>query len=279
MITPATDRLIDLALEEDIALGDLTSESIFSQDHRCSAYLQAKQDLVICGIEVAKRVLQKVDADARFLPAVHDGDRCRPGQELARIEGGTRAVLRAERTLLNFLQRLSGVATQSARYAAAVAGTGVRIVDTRKTTPGWRALEKAAVRCGGCHNHRSSLGEHVLIKDNHIAAAGGLSAAIQRCRLRAPHLARIECEITSIDQVEEALAAGAEVLLLDNMTPDGVAAAVAKIAGRARTEVSGGVTLESLPGFAAARPDVISIGALTHGAKAVDISLEVVPAP
>ena len=275
MISPQTERLIELALAEDLAFGDVTAEAIFPPQARAQAHLLAKQELVLAGMEVAREVLRRVDATCGWQPVLLDGQRANRGEVIARMEGPVLALLKAERTLLNFLQRLSGIATQSARYAEVVRGLEVRVVDTRKTTPGWRALEKAAVRAGGCHNHRWSLGEHVLIKDNHIAAAGSVAAAVRACRTRAPHLARIECELTSADQIEEALEAGAEVLLLDNMTPEQVRACVARIGGRALVEISGGITLETLRSYAEAGAQVISVGALTHGARAVDISLEI----
>jgi nicotinate-nucleotide pyrophosphorylase (carboxylating) len=199
----------------------------------------------------------------------------KPGTAVMRAEGPTIALLTAERTALNFLQRLSGIATQARRYADAVRGTSVRIVDTRKTTPGYRALEKYAVRCGGCFNHRSSLGEHVLIKDNHIAAAGSLTKAVRLCRAAAPHGAKIEVEAGSVAQVREAVRAGAGIILLDNMTPAEVRAAVKAIAGKAMVEVSGGVKFATLRDYALPGVDVISIGALTHSAIAVDLSLEI----
>jgi nicotinate-nucleotide pyrophosphorylase (carboxylating) len=200
------------------------------------------------------------------------------GSLVLRVEGPTASILTAERTALNFLQRLSGIATQARRYADAVQDTGVRVVDTRKTTPGWRALEKYAVRTGGCLNHRSSLGEHVLIKDNHIAAAGSLTKAVQLCRAAAPHTAKIEVEAKTMAEVKEACRAGAGVILLDNMTPVQVRAAVAVIAGRAQVEVSGGVRFETLRDYALPGVDVISIGALTHSAVAADLSLDLQPA-
>ncbi len=278
MLTPRTDHLIDLALEEDAGLGDVTSRAIFSGAHRSRAIIDAKQDLVVCGLEVAARVFTRVDPALKTTLLARDGDRVKRGAAVLRIAGPTAALLTAERTALNFLQRLSGIATQARRYADAVAGTGVRIVDTRKTTPGWRALEKYAVRTGGCFNHRSSLGEHVLIKDNHIAAAGSLTKAVKLCRAAAPHLAKIEVEAKTSAEVKEACRAGADVILLDNMTPAGVRAAVAIIAGRATVEVSGGVKFDTLRDYALPGVDVISIGALTHSAIAADLSLDLQPA-
>lgn len=278
MLTPRTDHLIDLALEEDAGLGDVTSRAIFPAAHRGRAIIDAKQDLVICGLEIAARVFARVDAALKVKLLARDGDRVKKGAAVLRVEGPTAALLTAERTALNFLQRLTGIATQARRYADAVAGTGVRIVDTRKTTPGWRALEKYAVRTGGCFNHRSSLGEHVLIKDNHIAAAGSLTKAVRLCRAAAPHAAKIEVEAKTPAEVREALLAKADVILLDNMTPAQVRAAVTVIAGRATVEVSGGVKFDTLRDYALPGVDVISIGALTHSAIAADLSLDLQPA-
>ncbi len=272
-----TAHLIDLALEEDAGLGDVTSRAIFPAKHHSRAVIGAKQDLVICGLEVAAAVFVRVDPALKVKLLAADGDRVKKGAAVLRVEGPTIALLTAERTALNFLQRLSGIATQARRYADAVRGTGVRIVDTRKTTPAYRALEKYAVRCGGCFNHRSSLGEHVLIKDNHIAAAGSLTEAVRLCRAAAPHGAKIEVEAGTLAEVREAVRAGAGIILIDNMTPAGVRAAVQAIAGRAVVEVSGGVRFETLRDYAMPGVDVISIGALTHSAVAVDLSLTVAP--
>lgn len=274
---PSIDHLIDLALEEDAGLGDLTSRAIFSAPHRSHAFIDAKQDLVICGIGVATRVFARVDPGLKVASKAHDGERLERGARVLTIEGPTAALLTAERTALNFLQRLSGIATLARRFADAIADTSVRIVDTRKTTPGWRALEKYAVRCGGCFNHRSSLGEHVLIKDNHIAAAGSITQAVQRARAAAPHVAKIEVEAKTLGEVKEALRAKAEVILLDNMSPALIRRAVEVIGGAAVVEVSGGVRLETLRDYALPGVDVISVGALTHSAMAVDLSLTIAP--
>ena len=277
---PGTDALIDRALAEDAGLGDLTSEAIFAPDHSSRGQIVAKQELVICGLAVATRVFQRVDPGISVKANLADGAAARKGQVVLQLAGPTVALLTAERTALNFLQRLSGIATLSRQFAAAAAraGTGVRIADTRKTTPGWRALEKYAVRCGGCANHRLSLGEHVLIKDNHIAAAGSLGAAVRLARHAAPHTARIEVEVTTLQQVREALIAGAEVILLDNMTPARIARAVQLIDARALVEVSGEVRLDNLADYALPGVDVISVGALTHSAPAVDLSMRLTPA-
>jgi nicotinate-nucleotide pyrophosphorylase (carboxylating) len=276
MLTPRTEHLIDLALEEDAGLGDVTSRAIFPARHQSRAFIAAGHDLVICGLEVAARVFTRVDPKLRVTLTAADGDRIRRGARVLNVTGPTASILTAERTALNFIQRLSGIATQSRKFAAAVMGTDVRIVDTRKTTPGYRALEKYAVRCGGCHNHRSSLGEHVLIKDNHIAAAGSLGRAVILARQAAPHLARIEVEAKTLAEVKQALRAQADVILLDNMTPAGVQQAVTVIAGAALVEVSGGVRFETLRDYAIPGVDVISIGALTHSAPAADLSLTIV---
>ena len=275
---PRTDHLIDLALEEDAGLGDLTSRAIFPPGHRSSAWIEAGQDLVLCGLEVAARVFVRLDPKLAVRLEARDGDRVKRGGRVLRVSGPTAALLAAERTALNFLQRLSGIATLARRFADAASDLGVRVVDTRKTTPGFRALEKYAVRCGGCHNHRSSLGEHVLIKDNHIAAAGSLAAAVRRARAAAPHLAKIEVEAKTLAEVRQAIRAGAEVILLDNMTPAQIRLAVRTIAGQALVEVSGGVRFETLRDYALPGVDVISVGALTHSAPAADLSLTVRPA-
>ena len=274
---PRTDHLIDLALEEDAGLGDVTSRALFPPGHRSRAFIAAGQDLVVCGVEVAARVFARVDADLATRAMARDGDGIKRGGVVLRIQGPTAALLTAERTALNFLQRLSGIATQAKRYADRVAGSGVRIVDTRKTTPGFRALEKYAVRCGGCANHRSSLGEHILIKDNHLAAAGSVGRAVALARAAAPHTAKIEVEAKTLAEVRAAVRAGAEVILLDNMTPAQIRIAVAVIAGAATVEVSGGVRFETLADYALPGVDVISIGALTNSAPAADLSLTVLP--
>ncbi len=278
MITPRTDHLIDLALDEDAGLGDVTSRAIFSARDRARGFIDAKQDLVLCGLEVAARVFARVDPKLKVTLLARDGDRVKRGARVMSIAGPTASMLTAERTALNFLQRLSGIATLSRRFAEAVADTGVRVADTRKTTPGWRALEKYAVRCGGCFNHRSSLGEHVLIKDNHIAAAGSLARAVKLARAAAPHLAKIEVEAKTLAEVKEALRAQADVILLDNMAPAMIRRGIALIAGAAVIEVSGGVRLDTLLSYALPGVDVISIGALTHSATAVDLSLDILPA-
>jgi len=275
MLTPAVEALIALALEEDLGRGDVTSEAIFDAAAMSSGQIMAKEALVVAGMAVAAAVFARVDRETRFIARVEDGKKVAKGEIVAVVEGHTRALLSAERTALNFLQRLSGVATLTRRFVDTVAGTRARIVDTRKTTPGWRALDKDAVRAGGGSNHRVDLAAGVLIKDNHVAACGGVKAAVERARARAPHSLRVEVEVTELAQIAEALAAGADIILLDNFDPPKVAQAVKEIAGRALIEVSGGINLDTVREFAEAGPDLISVGALTHSARAVDLSLEV----
>lgn len=269
------NTLIKLALEEDAAFGDVTSQSIFSADHRSKARIVAREDMVICGLEIAKEVFRRVDPALNVDLKVSDGERVSDGSTILVAEGPTISLLIAERTALNFLQRLSGIASISRRFAdaAQATGTGVRIVDTRKTTPGWRALEKYAVRCGGCFNHRASLSEHVLIKENHITAAGSLSKAVKMARDLAPHTAKIEVETETLDDVKEALQAGAEVIMLDNMSPAQIQQAVSLINKAAVIEISGGVRLSTMADYALPGVDVISVGALTHSAPAADFSM------
>ncbi len=283
---PSTEQLIRLALQEDTAFGDLTSNAIFPPSHRSTARVLAREDLVLCGVDVARAVFERVDPALKIKLLADDGQLLKSGTAVMQISGSTIALLTAERTALNFLQRLSGIASQSRRFAEAAKEAedwlvrngasqgGLRIADTRKTTPGWRALEKYAVRCGGCSNHRFSLGEHVMIKDNHVAAAGSIRKAVAAARKAAPHLSRIEVEADTLKQVDAALAAGADVILLDNMLPKQILAAVKRIAGRAIVEISGGVNLHNLADFVLPGVDVISIGALTHSAVAVDLSMD-----
>ena len=273
---PAVHRLIELALDEDLGRGDVTTACTIGADTtRASADMVARQPLVVCGIDVAASVFARVDPTIAVHARVADGDRVTGRAVLLSVEGPARGILTAERTALNFIQRLSGVATLARRYADAVVGTSARVIDTRKTTPGWRVLEKAAVAAGGCGNHRFDLGSGVLIKDNHIVACGSVEVAVTRARATAPHSLRIEVEVTNAAELDQALAAGADVVLLDNMTPDQVrvAAARAHEAG-VKVEVSGGITLETIADYAAAGADLISVGALTHSAPAVDIALD-----
>jgi len=274
-LLPRINTLIKLALEEDAAFGDVTSQSIFAADHHSKARILAREDMVVCGLEIAKQVFKHVDPALEVDLKATDGEQVSNGSTILLAEGPTISLLIAERTALNFLQRLSGIASISRRFAdaAEATGTGVRIVDTRKTTPGWRALEKYAVRCGGCYNHRGSLSEHVLIKENHITAAGSLSKAVKMARNHAPHTAKIEVETETLDDVKEALDAGAEVIMLDNMSPGQIQQAVSLINKAAIVEISGGVRLSTMADYALPGVDVISVGALTHSAPAADFSM------
>jgi nicotinate-nucleotide pyrophosphorylase (carboxylating) len=275
MLTPAMKQLIDLALEEDLGRGDPTSTAIFSDGDSCKGRIIAKEPLVVAGVEIARRVFHKVDKRCAFEPVVADGARLEKGEPVAVVAGPTRGVLGAERTALNFLQRLSGIATLTAKYVERVAGTRAVVCDTRKTAPGWRALDKLAVKAGGGANHRADLSAGVLIKDNHVAACGSVAAAVERARAHAPHTLRVEVEVTRLDQIEEAILARAEVILFDNFTPEMVKEGMVVVAGRVVVEVSGGINLDTIRAFAEAGPDRISVGALTHSPRAVDLSLEV----
>jgi nicotinate-nucleotide pyrophosphorylase (carboxylating) len=278
MLPPLLDAIIDRALAEDLGSGDVTSEALVSSETRAVARAVAKEPLVAAGAEVFARVFYRVDAGVRVERLVEDGASVAAGIPLWIAEGRARTLLAAERTALNFAQRLCGIATLTARFVAAVpAGSSLRIVDTRKTTPGLRALERAAVRAGGGQNHRDNLGTAILIKDNHVALAGGIAAAVAKARSRSTHVTRVEVEVDTLAQLDEALAAGAEVVLLDNFTNPDVEEAVRRTRGRALVEVSGGVTLERIPELARLGADVVSVGALTHSARAADISLELEP--
>ncbi len=266
------------ALEEDGAFQDVTTAATVEPWQRGTGTVLAKAEGVLAGLPAMAAVFAVVDAQLVFTPLRLDGERVRPGDHIATIEGRFAAMLRAERTALNLLQRLSGVATATARAVAAVEGLPVRIVDTRKTTPGLRALEKYAVRAGGGHNHRFNLADGVLVKDNHLAALRarglGIADAVRLARLSAPHTLRVELEVTTLAELDEALAAGAEIILLDNMPAAEMAKAVRRCRGRALTEASGGITPETVRAAAATGVDLISLGALTHSAPALDISLE-----
>jgi nicotinate-nucleotide pyrophosphorylase (carboxylating) len=279
-LPPAVWRLIDMALDEDFGRGDITSESMFGENETARAILLAKSKLCLSGLDVAQAVFERVDARCQCKPLYRDGSLLQPGTQVMTVEGPLRALLAAERTALNFVQRLSGVASLARRYVDLVAGTGARIVDTRKTVPGFRFLDKRAVRHGGAHNHRFDLASGVLIKDNHIAAAGSVTAAVTRVRDHAPHSVRIEVEVTTLEQLAEALAVGAELVLLDNMRPEEVQEAMATLPakgapGRPLIEVSGGVNLSTVRAYAEAGVDLISVGALTHSVPAADLSLEI----
>ena len=267
------DRIIRTALAEDIGWGDITTRACIVPGSQSRAELVAKEDFVLAGIDVAARVFTTVDATVSFEKLREDGRTIRRGEVFAWIKGDSASLLQGERVALNLLQRMSGIATLTGLFVEAVDGTGARIVDTRKTTPGLRYLEKYAVRAGGGQNHRYALCDGILIKENHIHAAGGVTAAIQRAKVAAPHTIKVEVETTTIAEVEEALLAGADIILLDNMTLDELRQAVKLVDGRVLTEASGGVNLKSVRAIAETGVDLISVGALTHSFRAVDISL------
>jgi nicotinate-nucleotide pyrophosphorylase (carboxylating) len=269
--------IIDLALAEDLGNGDITSLVTVPAELEARGTMIAKAAGVISGLAVAGEVFYRIDPAVVWRPLLEDGDPIAPGVAIAEVAGWARSILAGERVALNLLQRLSGVATMAARYVAAVEGTGARIVDTRKTTPGLRALEKAAIRHGGGANHRVNLADGILIKDNHLAAIGGadrVTRAVLAARAGAPHTLKVEVEVTTVAELEEALAAGADVVLLDNMDLPAMRRAVELTAGRAVLEASGGVTLETVRAIADTGVDLISVGALTHSAPALDISLD-----
>jgi nicotinate-nucleotide pyrophosphorylase (carboxylating) len=271
----ALEAIVSRALEEDLSAGDLTTLATVAADTPAVARAIAKTTLVVCGGPVFEAVFHKVDATLTVESSVSEGQRVSKGEVLWTVRGRAQTILMAERTALNFVQRLCGIATLTRRFVDALPkGSTTRITDTRKTTPGLRALERYAVRCGGGHNHRDNLGSAVLIKDNHIVAAGGVTAAVQAARAVAPHTSKIEVEVTTFVQLDEALAAGAEIVMLDNFDDSQVAQALARVSKRAEVEISGGMTLDRVAALGQLDVDIISVGALTHSAPAADISLE-----
>lgn len=267
--------LVARALDEDLGRGDLTTDACIDRTLDGYATFAAREALVLAGIDVFVEVYRQVDSAVRISPAHKDGDRLAPGTIVATLEGPAASLLKGERVALNFVQHMCGIATLARSYVDALPNDSkTRITDTRKTTPGLRLLERYAVRCGGAHNHRNDLSSAVLIKDNHIAACGGIVEAIRRCRAYAPHTAKITCEVDRMDQIELAIGAGADIVMLDNFDDRALAEAVKLIAGRALTEVSGGVTRERVPTIAAAGVNIISVGALTHSAPARDLALD-----
>jgi nicotinate-nucleotide pyrophosphorylase (carboxylating) len=276
--THAVRRLVDLALEEDLGRGDITTQAVIAPGLTATAHLVAREWMVVAGLGLCSAVFRRVDGSVTAIESAKDGDRVAAGARVATFSGNAASILAAERTALNFVQRLSGVATLARAFVDAAGASNLRIADTRKTTPGFRLLEKYAVRMGGASNHRYDLGSGVLIKDNHVAVAGGVKVAIERTRGRVPHGLKIEVEVDSLDQLDEALEAGADIILLDNFALADVERAVA----RARTktprpllEVSGGVTLEKIPALAKTGVDIVSVGALTHSAPAMDLALDI----
>ncbi|MCA9561860.1 MAG: carboxylating nicotinate-nucleotide diphosphorylase [Myxococcales bacterium] len=271
--SPAVQALVDMALTEDLNCGDITSDLLIDESSRSQAVLLAKEPMSIAGLPLFVHVLHSLDPSLTVEVFHPDGSQVDRGTQIAIVEGGSRALLRGERTALNFVRHLSGVATLTRKYISLVGAEKPWIVDTRKTTPGFRELEKYAVRMGGGRNHRFNLGAAVMLKDNHIVAGGGITAAVQRVKSQLGHAAVIEVETTNLDEVKEALDAGAHVIMLDNMDDQTISEAVALCAGKAVTEASGGITHERLAALAETGVDVISIGALTHSAPAADLSL------
>ena len=269
------DEIIKTALKEDINYIDTTTDLMISEGHTSSADIFAKAEGVLCGIEVAVRVFTLLDGGIRYSIFKKDGDRIKPGDKIAVIEGPTRALLKGERTALNLLQHMSGIATQTDRCVQIVKGTKAAITDTRKTMPGLRALQKYAVAIGGGKNHRFNLSDGAMLKDNHIDAAGGITAAVRAVRERLGHMVRLEVETRNLNEVKEAIKAGADVIMLGHMTCEQMREAVKLAAGRVLLEASGGITGENLRAVAETGVDIISIGALTHSVKALDISMKI----
>jgi nicotinate-nucleotide pyrophosphorylase (carboxylating) len=270
--------LIRLALAEDLGAGDATSQALIDPQTQGAARLRSRERMVVAGLALVEAVYAELAPPVAWRRRVEDGQQVEAGDTLMELRGPVRTLLAGERVALNFLQRLSGVATLTSQFVARVQGTGVNILDTRKTTPGWRQLEKYAVRCGGGHNHRFGLFDQILIKDNHLAALAGetpnaVAAAVRRARDQCPEL-RIEVEADTLEQVGQAVAAGADIVLLDNMDPDLLRRAVALVGGRCETEASGGVTLDTVRGIAGTGVACISVGALTHSARSVDVGLD-----
>ncbi len=270
----AAEPVIRAALREDMPFGDASCDAVVDGPRRAQVRLIAKQDGVICGLDVFERTFQLLDASAFFAADVQEGDGVRCGQDLGAGEGDVRALLSAERVALNCLQRMSGIATHARAMAALLDGTGIRLVDTRKTTPGLRVLEKEAVRVGGAGNHRFCLSDGVMLKDNHLDAAGGIMAAVAAARERAPFVRKVEVEVETLEQVAEAVEAGADIVMLDNMDRDAMAAAVRLIDGRAEVEVSGNVDERRVAELVDLGVDYVSSGALTHSSPILDLSLK-----
>jgi len=271
----STDDLIEIALKEDIGYADITTDNLVGPELEGVGIIIAKESLVVAGLEIAKRVFQRLDAKVVYKSGFKDGDVLDKGDTIFQVSGKLNALLKGERTALNFLQRLSGIATNVRSYVNKFKKSAVRLVDTRKTTPGLRFLEKYAVRVGGAFNHRMGLYDGVLIKDNHIAACGGITASVERIRSKISHLVKVEVEVSTIDEVKEATAVGADVIMLDNMNIRQIKESIALIGDRAIVEVSGGITRDNIARLADVGVDLISVGAFTHSARSMDISMRI----
>ena len=270
----AIDSVITAALKEDLPQGDITSESIIPEESRSEAIILAKEDGVLAGLDVARRVFAKIDSDLQFRKTKEDGQRFSAGEKLAVIRGSSISILKGERTALNFLQRMSGIATATWRFVQALEGTKTKILDTRKTTPGLRTLEKYAVKMGGGKNHRHNLSEMVMIKDNHLKLVGSISQAVQRAKERIKPGIKVEVEATMLDEVKVAVHSGADMIMLDNMSVESMRKVVEWVKGKVPLEVSGKVSLDRVREIAALGVDFISVGSLTHSYRSVDISIE-----
>ena len=272
---PFVDELIELCIREDIGDGDHTSLSCIPADEHGRMRLLCKQEGTIAGIEIAQLVLQRLDPEMKFEQILHDGDRVAPGDVAFYVSGRLRSLLQAERILLNIMQRMSGVATQTAVYVKRLEGLRTKVLDTRKTTPGMRVLDKMAVKIGGGENHRMGLFDMILLKDNHIDAYGGITPAVAALRKKIGHMVKIEVEVRTLEELEEALSAGADIIMLDNMSCEDMTKAVQRVDGKVLLEASGNVTAETIRGIAETGVDIISLGALTHSVKCFDISMRI----
>jgi nicotinate-nucleotide pyrophosphorylase (carboxylating) len=268
-------QFIEAALQEDIRSGDITTNSLIPADAQAVSLMRFRESGIVCGIEAAKSTFRLLDSNIGLKVLLDDGAAVNTGEVALEIRGNARAILTAERVSLNIVQHLSGIASATAQYVKETAGTKSRIVDTRKTTPGLRLLEKYAVRCGGGHNHRYALDDMILIKDNHIALCGGIENAVAKARKNVGHSVKVEVECDTLDQVREALQAGAELILLDNMLPSTLREAVEIVNGKALCEASGGINLQTVRGVAQSGVDIISVGALTHSVRALDVGLDI----
>jgi len=270
------DKIISLAIEEDVESGDITTNSLVPENRSAVAEMTAKADGVVSGLDIAKSVFERFDIGIKWTPFVEEGDKVIKGDRLVRVEGSYRALLTAERTALNIIQRMSGIATATANYAKELKGTNTQLLDTRKTAPGMRLLDKMAVKAGGGKNHRMGLYDLALIKDNHIKIAGGISNAVSQIKEALPEIT-IEVEVTNLEETIEAIHAGADIIMLDNMSIEQMSAAVKLIDNKAKTEASGNMTLQRIKEVASTGVDFISVGALTHSVTALDISMNIIP--